>query len=131
MSKVKSKDFKSIKQLADLNLTNKQIFNITGFSVATVSRVRKQDTWADYVKFKKEYNTNRKHQIAMKNAGEKTYEWQTTDLRADNNTLEDTIADLTDMQRLVMAVNRIADTLEKIDDNTRPLHVIAPKPEDW
>lgn len=63
MSKLKVTDFKTIKQLETLGLSNTQIFNITGFSTATVSRVRKQETWQDYLRYKKDYSVYRRGQI--------------------------------------------------------------------
>lgn len=63
MSKLKVSDFKTIKQLETLGLSNTQIFNITGFSTATVGRVRKQETWQDYLRYKKDYNVYRRGQI--------------------------------------------------------------------
>lgn len=66
MSKLRVTDFKTIKQLESLGLSNTQIFNITGFSTATISRVRKQGTWSDYLRYKKEYSIHRQGQLDAK-----------------------------------------------------------------
>ena len=113
MSKLKSKDFKAIKQLVELKLSNGQVKNITGFSEATISRVKAQETWSDYQKYLKEYNVKRQHQIAIKRAtSDKTYTWQP---RVSADTEVDLPTDKK-VDRVANALERIANALEKANE---------------
>ena len=108
MSKLKSNDFKAIKQLLGLGLSSGQIKNITGFSPATISRVKAQDTWADYQSFLKGYAAKLKPQIVT----EDTFAWQPRVLAATEIDLP------TDkkVDRVASALERIADALEKASE---------------
>lgn len=53
-------DFNNIKQLQDLKLKTKQIAHITGFSGATINRVKHTLTFADYKTFVKMLNPHNK-----------------------------------------------------------------------
>jgi IS30 family transposase len=113
MKNVTKDTFESIKQLQELNLSNRRIAKITNFSLATVDRVKRQETWADYIKYKQEYNVYRQHQNAMKKAtSEKTYTWQPQVL---TNTEIDLPTDKK-VDRVADALERIATALEKANE---------------
>lgn len=63
VKKVSKQDFAKVKHLSELGLTVDQTAKIAKLSPATISRIRGQRTWADYLTYKKEYRNMRAKQI--------------------------------------------------------------------
>jgi IS30 family transposase len=102
--------FESIKQLQEHGLSNRQMAKITNFSLATIDRAKKQETWADYVKYKKDYNVKRRGQIAQKQT--KAYTWIQSVVDEKKEPAKAVISDY-HLSRIANALERLADAWEK------------------
>ena len=120
MNNVTRTTFNGIKELASHGLSNNQIAKLDNFSTATISRVKAQDTWDDYIVWKKE--TREKLAAAKEAKEQRAVDSLFPNLQEslDQLTIRPKVTSLEPLNvidgtniRIAIALERIVDVLEK------------------